>query len=273
MSSNQYTSNTCNQNNTIIKNVSFLADQLRKHNWSPQYANEVFNEYEKFLYLRSKNSNVSPSNDIDIVWHQHILNTEHYRNYCNTKFGKFIDHNPVDSFDQDKRQQRLKTTITDYTTKFGIPTSTVWSANNKTNNNVSEPVKSTVSKKLIWYSNPELNELHKQNKPVNKIIFTISGGSEKYNESTIMYLFDKDITLSELSKLIDTRLAITDHINQEIRFITKDQNQSHRFKSTNKFSPGSRHITDTEPNNTHISYYHKNKIELIAKYNHPNEGC
>jgi hypothetical protein len=266
MSSNQYKSNNYNKN---ITNLSFLIDQLRKYNWNTQYTNEVLDEYEKFLYLRSKNSNVSPSNDVDVVWHVHILNTKHYRNYCNTNFGQFIDHDPQDAFDQNKRQGRLVNTITDYTKKFGIPNAQIWPPNHAPH----IELKTTVPKKLIWYSNPELSELHKQNKPVNKIIFTISGGSQKCSESVIMYLFDKDMTLLELSKLIDNRLGIINNHSQQIRFITKNANQSHRFKSTKQLSPGSRHITDIEPDSAHISYYYKNKIELIAQYSHPNEGC
>ena len=100
-----------------------------KHNykWSDEYAKIVAFEYDRFMKLRSANENLSPSDDIDKFWHQHILNTKHYNNYCFTKFNKFIHHDPIDSIDQLAREKRLLNTKQAYINSFGpIVNNRVW---------------------------------------------------------------------------------------------------------------------------------------------------
>lgn len=89
------------------------------YKWPNEYANNVSFEYDRFMKLRSINENLSPSDDIDKFWHQHILNTKHYNNYCLVKFNKFVHHDPIDSVDQYARQKRLSDTINTYTSTFG----------------------------------------------------------------------------------------------------------------------------------------------------------
>lgn len=84
-------------------NLDFLIPQLNFKNWTQIHCKNVINEYKRFLNLRAINYKLSPCNDVDIVWHQHILNTMHYRNYCMRRYGKIVEHNPEDSFDQKKK--------------------------------------------------------------------------------------------------------------------------------------------------------------------------
>jgi hypothetical protein len=45
------------------------------------------------IYLYPRTSLV-PAQDIDQVWHCHILHTRQYRQDCQMLFGRFIDHEP-----------------------------------------------------------------------------------------------------------------------------------------------------------------------------------
>jgi hypothetical protein len=40
---------------------------------------------------------LSPTVIVDLVWHEFILHTEVYRDFCLKHFGKFIDHRPFPS--------------------------------------------------------------------------------------------------------------------------------------------------------------------------------
>lgn len=81
------------------------------HKWTKEYSKIVAGEYLKFLDLFSKNKNTSPSNDVDRFWHQHILNTINYRNFCNNRYGRFIDHHPENGYDQKARSMRISNTV------------------------------------------------------------------------------------------------------------------------------------------------------------------
>lgn len=101
-----------------------------EYKWTREYAQNVSMEYIKFMELRSKNPKLSPSNDVDKFWHQHILNTVHYRNFCNIKFRKFIDHDPEDANDVFTRNERLNNTIKTYNNTYSIvPPSKIWNNN------------------------------------------------------------------------------------------------------------------------------------------------
>lgn len=90
----------------MVDNVVLQQAQELYH-WTPDYAKRVAVEYMRFLFLRSQNAALSPSNEIDKLWHQHILNTKRYRNFCQQHFGKFIDHDPCDAKDQLARRRRV----------------------------------------------------------------------------------------------------------------------------------------------------------------------
>lgn len=96
--------------------MSLFEEHIAKYNnWTMEYCRQVIQEYERFLSLKANNNiELSPSDDIDKLWHFHILCTELYNSYCIEKFGKIIQHNPIDSTDQQKRKQRLINTLNCY---------------------------------------------------------------------------------------------------------------------------------------------------------------
>jgi hypothetical protein len=73
-----------------------FADKIaRKHNWKTKFALKAIHEYKKFVYLGVvSNFNVTPSKVIDVVWHEHLLFTKAYREFCNEVIEFHFEHNP-----------------------------------------------------------------------------------------------------------------------------------------------------------------------------------
>lgn len=56
------------------------------------------------VYLRANGRYVSmPSQVVDDLWHEFILYTKAYRDYCKQAFGRFFDHTPAVVLSPDKR--------------------------------------------------------------------------------------------------------------------------------------------------------------------------
>lgn len=67
---------------------------LKRHNWSLEKVENAISGYHQFLYLVEKVGHISPSKEIDDIWHRHILHTKQYAEDCHEIFGRFIHHNP-----------------------------------------------------------------------------------------------------------------------------------------------------------------------------------
>ncbi|MCC2971864.1 glycine-rich domain-containing protein-like [Massilia sp. IC2-476] len=64
--------------------------------WTALRADAVETEYRRFLFLMKKypNAEASPTVDVDIFWHYHILDTLKYARDCEAVFGYFLHHYP-----------------------------------------------------------------------------------------------------------------------------------------------------------------------------------
>ena len=94
---------------TLQARISVPAEQLR--------------EYKRFLALKAAVHDfdatlLSPPEEIDTIWHAHILDTKHYRLVCNA-LGHFIDHDPDGGTDARARDARLKASLDEYEKAFG----------------------------------------------------------------------------------------------------------------------------------------------------------
>ena len=66
-----------------------------KNRLSSEQSLNLHMRLDSFLTRAVENKiNLSPSKEIDTVWHDFILDTKEYANYCMLKFGKFIHHVP-----------------------------------------------------------------------------------------------------------------------------------------------------------------------------------
>jgi hypothetical protein len=171
------------------------------YKWTQEYTKTVVFEYERFLQLRKDSDKLSPSDDIDKVWHQHILNTKYYYDYCYMRFDKFIHHDPYDSLDQDSRKKRIENTLRYYIVIFKeIPNKLVWKYSDITNlsdaigtglsDNPNGPIKNpngpnvSVNNPNVSVNNPNVSvsNLHEFSDNLT--------GIKQYIDVKIMYIFD-----------------------------------------------------------------------------------
>ncbi|MGD1914376.1 MAG: glycine-rich domain-containing protein [Rivularia sp. (in: cyanobacteria)] len=64
--------------------------------WTLEQTNQAISNYSMFLYLiyLYPHLQLVPSQEIDRVWHHHILDTIKYAEDCEFLFGRFIHHFP-----------------------------------------------------------------------------------------------------------------------------------------------------------------------------------
>lgn len=67
-----------------------------KTGWSEDFTSELFEEMKKFLYLCATNDgSMAPPEDIDEIWHNFILYTGDYADFCLNTVGMFLHHQPL----------------------------------------------------------------------------------------------------------------------------------------------------------------------------------
>ena len=110
---------------------AFAAKISGKHGWSKTFALKAISEYKKFVYLGVVSDfHVTPSKIIDVVWHEHILFTRAYRQFCDEVIGYQFDHHPelIPMADETGRYNaQYVDTIEFYISEFGFePPTDVW---------------------------------------------------------------------------------------------------------------------------------------------------
>lgn len=74
---------------------AFAGKIARKHGWKNAFAIHAVEEYKKFVYLGTVSDfQVTPSKIIDVVWHEHILFSKAYREFCQEVIQEPFDHHP-----------------------------------------------------------------------------------------------------------------------------------------------------------------------------------
>lgn len=110
---------------------AFAAKIARKHGWKNKFALMAVQEYKKFVYLGIVSDfHVTPSKIIDTVWHEHLLFTKAYREFCKQVIACDFDHHPellpVDS-ETDIFHAQYNDTLDLYRSEFGKePVTAVW---------------------------------------------------------------------------------------------------------------------------------------------------
>jgi len=70
---------------------------MREYNWPRRTLLAACEQYRHFLWLVKKYDQeyqLTPSKEVDEVWHNHILFTEQYNKDCNVLFGRYFHHRP-----------------------------------------------------------------------------------------------------------------------------------------------------------------------------------
>jgi uncharacterized protein (TIGR04222 family) len=103
--------------------------RLAKENyWTKNFTKRAILEYKKFMYLAATSElMVSPSEIIDVVWHQHIIFTKSYGELCDL-LGKQIQHVPSTHNREDFEKFKLAKDRTRkmYSKEFGEQPEDLW---------------------------------------------------------------------------------------------------------------------------------------------------
>ncbi len=91
-----------------------IMDPEEGKGWEPEYADAVETKYRRYLamYLMFPERKIVPNKEVDVFWHQHILDTRAYAKDCDTVFGHFLHHFPYFGMRGEKDAQNLQSCFT-----------------------------------------------------------------------------------------------------------------------------------------------------------------
>jgi len=111
----------------------FLTRLAFENKWTLYFTETAILEYKKFMYLASvSNEMVSPSEIVDIVWHQHLIFTTSYSDFC-TLLSKRIEHIPSthNRSEAEKFHKAKERTKELYEQNFGKQPEVIWEYSNE----------------------------------------------------------------------------------------------------------------------------------------------
>ena len=79
-----------------LKSIAYQLMHSSDEKWTFEQTNQAIDRYSMFLCLiyLYPNRKLVPTQEIDRVWHHHILDTMKYAQDCEMLFGRFIHHFP-----------------------------------------------------------------------------------------------------------------------------------------------------------------------------------
>lgn len=86
-----------------------LVDSHEGPGWSSKEADQVINQYRRFLVLNYLywDEGIVPTQEVDFVWHTHILDTLKYQEDCKFLFGQMLHHFPYVGLRGEADEQHL----------------------------------------------------------------------------------------------------------------------------------------------------------------------
>ncbi|GAB5556421.1 MAG: hypothetical protein SchgKO_06340 [Schleiferiaceae bacterium] len=110
---------------------SFVERLARENDWDLEYSLRAFFEYKRFMFLICQaNHPLTPSDQVDQVWHLHLLYTESYwTDFCAKTLQRKIHHGPTKGGANEKTKfsNWYNTTVDLYTEWFGVkPPQDIW---------------------------------------------------------------------------------------------------------------------------------------------------
>ena len=114
-----------------VSEFSFTERLARENAWSLEFSSRAVLEYKRFMFLICTTKHpLTPSDQVDQVWHLHLLYTESYWiDFCQCTVGKNIQHGPTKGGSQEVAKYRdwYEETKKVYATKFGqSPPPDIW---------------------------------------------------------------------------------------------------------------------------------------------------
>ena len=76
-------------------NYIFKSRLKKKHKWTEEKCDDLLSQYKQFLFIAAtSNEKETPTQEVDEVWHEHILFTQDYFDDWTKILGKTIHHAP-----------------------------------------------------------------------------------------------------------------------------------------------------------------------------------
>lgn len=101
-----------------------------ENGWSRSFAQSAIEEYRKFCFLATHAGHpVTPSDEVDQVWHLHLTYTRHYWDtLCQNILQRPLHHDPTrgGAAEARKHQDWYEATLASYRRHFGEPPSDIW---------------------------------------------------------------------------------------------------------------------------------------------------
>lgn len=136
-----------------------FSDRLaRENSWTKQYALGAIEEYKKFVFLaKHAGHKVTPSIEVDEVWHLHMIYTRSYWNDMCKTINFDLHHGPTKGgkAEGDKFNDWYSKTLESYKTYFGEPPSQYWPSNEK--RFAPNTIKKIDTKKFFIFKKPSFN--------------------------------------------------------------------------------------------------------------------
>jgi uncharacterized protein (TIGR04222 family) len=119
------------QLNDNTHEFGFIRHLMKSHGWTQDYSARAITEYKKFAFLAVvADHQVVPSDQVDQVWHAHVLLTQSYWNeFCPNVLGKPLHHHPARGGRPERAEfhDLYTKTIASYRHFFGSPPIEIWS--------------------------------------------------------------------------------------------------------------------------------------------------
>jgi hypothetical protein len=110
--------------------LSFTRRLARENGWTHAFAHRALREYRRFLFLAMQAGHpVSPSDQVDQVWHLHLCYTRSYwTRLCGEVLGEPLHHEPTQggAVESGKFDDWYARTIESYRRFFGDPPADLW---------------------------------------------------------------------------------------------------------------------------------------------------
>jgi hypothetical protein len=86
-----------------------IQDKEEGFGWTALQCEDAELEYKKFLALKRTypEKEIVPNKQVDLFWHQHILDTQKYAEDCEIIFGYFMHHFPYFGMKNEEDMQNL----------------------------------------------------------------------------------------------------------------------------------------------------------------------
>lgn len=118
--------------NNPSSEYDFTLRLANENYWTQNFTQQAILEYKKFMYLAAvSDMMVSPSEIVDTVWHQHLIFTKSYHEFCQI-LEKQIQHIPSTHNKEDFQKFKLakERTTKLYETHFGNQPENIWNHSN-----------------------------------------------------------------------------------------------------------------------------------------------